>query len=688
MNRAAPVFLVFLIIFCASCAQKEGRSLLFWQASPEQRLFEQAEQQYAAGHYNEALVLYQEYLSQFPDTDLTPAALLKMGMIRADLEQYEEALRIFSRVLELYPKTLYAVEADIGKLAVYYKTGEYQQVTVYTGNVLAKPLSREQLIRVNFIVGDSYLAIKSPIDAYYAYLSAFRAAKADEKRKVIPRLQTALALMDPSDLTKELEKLEGRPPAGYLLYQLGIAYMDAGIAGEAVTTFSSFLEEFPSHEYAGQAQKFIADLEASAITDRHLIGCLLPLTGKYEKFGQQALEGIEFALSEFARSRGIYSIRLLIKDTASDSAMARQGLFELAENNVSAVIGPIATVEDVSVQAQELRIPMIVLTQKPGITGAGDYIFRNFLTPGMQIKTLVSYVAESLDAKRFAILYPAESYGDIYMNLFWDEVLATGGRVVGVEAYDPAKTDFADTIKKLVGLYYDIPEDLVEEPFTTPMVFNESAYPAAPMAPDVSDILTVYDAGAWDDELLELLMLTQQAAEKKQAEEADPEPIVDFDAVFIPDSPNKAGLILPQLAYYDINDVRLLGTNLWHSDKLIDMAKYHIQGAIVPEGFFEESRAEHVHRFVTGFKYTYNGKRPGFIEAVSYDTAWILFDLVSRPDIRFRAQIKKELYAMPPFLGVTGTTMFDADGEAVKDIYLLKVRGRRFVEIAKKGILP
>jgi hypothetical protein len=63
---------------------------------------------------------------------------------------------------------------------------------------------------------------------------------------------------------------------------------------------------------------------------------------------------------------------------------------------------------------------------------------------------------------RFAILYPDETYGVTFMNLFWDRLIENGGKVVGLEAYNPEHTDFADPIKKLVGLYYKIPEDLRE----------------------------------------------------------------------------------------------------------------------------------------------------------------------------------------------------------------------------------
>ena len=686
MNRITHIFIVILLVFCLSCAEKESGTRFFWQVSPEKQLFDLAEQQYQEKAYNKALPLFQDYLFQFPDTALAPAALLKVGMISVYLEQYKKAIKVFNRVQALYPESPYAREAGVGKLAVYYKTGDYQQVTIYAGNVLAAPLAREQRIRANLIVGDSYLAIKSPLEAYASYLNAFQAAKENEKNKVVLRLKTAASLMDASDLSNELVKLEGRPPGGFLMYQLGINYMDEGLIGDAVTTFSSFLENYPHHENVDPAKKFIADLESSGLTDHHLIGCLLPMTGKYEKFGHQALEGIEFALARFSRQPGVPSIRILVKDTASDPLIAQKGLCELMDSNASAVIGPIATAESISIQAQALRIPIVMLTQKSGITNAGDYIFRNFLTPRMQIKTLVDYATQTLDVKKFAILYPDESYGDVYMNLFWDEVMKAGGKIVGIEAYNPEKTDFADPIKKLVGLYYDIPEDLIEAPSLTPLVYIDDEFSeATDMAPDVSDILKSYDTGNWHDELVESIRASQLAAARKIEEEEGPEPIIDFDAVFIPDSPNKAGLIIPQLVYYDVNDVVLLGTNLWHSNKFIDMARHHIQGAILSEGFFEQSTKEHVHQFVTGFKYTY-GTTPGFIEAVSYDTAWILFDLVSRPDIRFRAQLKRELKAMAPFEGVTGKTIFDSNGEAVKDIYLLNVSGRRFKEITKKGL--
>ena len=155
---------------------------------------------------------------------------------------------------------------------------------------------------------------------------------------------------------------------------------------------------------------------------------------------------------------------------------------------------------------------------------------------------------------------------------------------------------------------------------------------------------------------------------------------MDFDAIFIPDSPGKTGLIVPQLAYFDIKDVYLLGTNLWHSDALIKIADQYVQGAIIPDGYFGESDSPVVQKFTADFEETFQEK-PDYIEAVVFDSAMMLFHAVSRPYIRYRTEIRDELLALDNFPGVTGLTRFDENGEVVKKLHLLRIKGKRFVEL-------
>jgi hypothetical protein len=62
----------------------------------------------------------------------------------------------------------------------------------------------------------------------------------------------------------------------------------------------------------------------------------------------------------------------------------------------------------------------------------------------------------------------------------------------------------------------------------------------------------------------------------------------------------------------------------------------------------------------------------------------ILFNLAAAPDVKTADDMKRKLISMPPYPGVTGTTYFSSNGEAVKDIYLLKIISGRFAEIYYK----
>ena len=356
-------------------------------------------------------------------------------------------------------------------------------------------------------------------------------------------------------------------------------------------------------------------------------------------------------------SKGISPpVKIVIKDTQADTNTAVLAVRELFQERVAAILGPILTAVPAAFEAQDLGIPIITLTQKENITDVGEYVFRNFLTPKMQVRTLVSYAIDDLTLKNFAILYPNENYGITFMNLFWDELIAYGGKVVGVESYKPDATDFADPIKKIVGLYYKVPEDLKDQNALITNEEYEKYY-------DEEDIKSIFEN------------IEEDFLDEK------PEAIVDFDAVFIPDSPNKTGLIVPQLAFYDVDDVYLLGTNLWHSNRLIKMSHEYIQDAIMADGFFAESTSESVNNFVTLFINTYKEK-PGLIEAISYDTAMILLQtVVGLNDVRYRSLFKNALLKLHDFQGITGLTSFDDKGDAHKEIYLLQIKGNKFVEV-------
>ncbi|MBW2583821.1 MAG: penicillin-binding protein activator [Deltaproteobacteria bacterium] len=658
MKFKCAIILLSAVLFIWACAPKPVIAPAPDQVTSEDEFFSRAEQLYESESYDEALALYDEYFRRFPDKPLAAAALMKIGIIRALKENYEEARSAFRNIISAYPTSSFVPDAMVEELRTYYQQGRYQDVIELAPDMLKTIDSWTHIFRIYALIGDVYMTQGAPIDALDYYARAWEFASGPELEAIAEKFKEAIAQLDSADVAILIQHPDESLPMDYLLFQLGLNYALEENYGDALMILNQFIEKYPAHENRILAESLIDEIKKNAFFKRYTIGCLLPLSGPYQAFGQRALQGLELAQAQFSSQSSNPPLNIIIKDTGADPDKTITALEELYRDQVAAIIGPIVTSEIAAREAQQMGIPIITLTQKDNIPEIGDKVFRNFITPKMQVQTLTSFTVESLGLYRFAILYPDETYGTTFMNLFWDQLLESGGQVVAVESYKPDQTDFSDSIKKLVGLFYEIPEDL------------------KPVEEELADDQELEDAetsGQAEDQ-------TQVPGARGGAKEDEPEPIVDFDAIFIPDSPGKAGQIVPQLAYHDIKDVYILGTNLWHSDSLIKIAQQYVQGAVMPDGFFAASPSPRVQKFVKDFEETYQ-ETPDFIEAIVYDTAMILFNVVSREQIRYRSEIRDELLNLDAFPGVTGLTRFDENGDAQKKLYLLRVKGRKFVEL-------
>ncbi len=664
MRKINLKFVIIAVLFLCSCGLKDIFLPVPVKLGPGDELFLKAEKLYQAESYEKALNAYNEYLSRFFYGPLADASLMKTGAIYTVLGDYAKARDSYQRLIVEYSDSSFVPDARIEMLVTFYNEGKYEKLIKEADSVLEKIVSRIHILRIYILVGDTYIAIGSPLDALHFYTSAFEKSKDPEREIVISKLKETVIQLDKTEIMSIVKHMGYKPPAGMLMYLYGLKKAEKEQYDDAIMMLSDFADRFPEHNYAGQAKKIIEELSTKAVYSRYTIGCLLPLSGYYKDFGVKALRGIELALGQFCAQSDRPSIKIIIKDTGSDPDIAANAVKELFEEHVAAIIGPIFTAESAALEAQSRGLPIVTITQKDNIADIGDYVFRNFFTPKMQVETIVSYAIEELELKKFAILYPNENYGKVFMNIFWDEVMAHGGKVVGVESYELDSTDFADPIKKLVGLYYELPEDLKN---TDELIEGE----------DKSDD---FEEGKNENEADEPLEEEGSVDDEELIEDDEPKPVIDFDAIFIPDSPKRAGLIIPQLSFYDVDNVYLFGTNLWRSDILIKMAYQYAQNAIMPDIFFAESSSEKVRDFVRTFEKTFREK-PDFIEAVAYDTAMMLFQIVSRPEVRFRSAVKNELMKLSNFQGVTGLTSFDNNGGFKKDLYLLKIKGNKFVEL-------
>jgi ABC-type branched-subunit amino acid transport system substrate-binding protein len=604
------------------------------------QLFQQAEKKYQISAFPEALVLFKEYTSRYPDEPLAPAALMRMGNIYTLQGNSTLARDAYSRLISGYPSSSLRPEAMLENLNSLLRDGLYPEVVARSADALKAVSVPAQRARAYGLRGDAQAALGDRLKAVESYTQALKLASPSEQGALVSRLRSAILQLSPEEVKQLAQHSDDDLPMDYLLYQAGMLYAREGRAADALILLKSFRNRYPGHENAERSEQVMAEIEKGVPMGHRVLGCLLPLSGSHQGVGQRALRGIELAVSMHNAAQGAPPVHVIIKDTASDAGQTLQALQELERENVSGVIGPMVHAEAIGPEALRLGMPVMAITQKEGVTGAGGFVFRNFLTPTAQMRSLAAYVVNKLGVGQAVILYPDENYGRTFMGLFRDEFQARGGENLAAIAYSPEATDFSAPIKRLLRFSKEVPKQ------------------GRPERKEPRE----------------------STSRRSRLEEKETELVFDFQAIFIPDEPKKVGMLVPQLFYHDIKNVHLLGTNLWHSETLIRLAESYVQGAIIPDAFFAGSQEGSVKRFVAAFEETYQEK-PGFIEAIVYDSATILFDVVGRPGVRSRSDVAAALRSGAEFQGTTGLTRFDASGEPTKALHIIEVRGKRFVEL-------
>ena len=378
------------------------------------------------------------------------------------------------------------------------------------------------------------------------------------------------------------------------------------------------------------------------------IGAVLPLSGKFASYGNKALQGIELAMERY-NSKGLSKkspVKLLIKDSEGLPEVAERMVKELGREGVDVIIGPIlsSTADSAARRAQHIGIPIITMTQKEGITDIGDWVFRNCITNAAQVKGLVRHAVDG-GIKKAAVLYPDNAYGRELSTVFDVEMAKMGGEVVVAKSYRDGQTDFGPEIKAMVG-------------------------------PDFLKKMKAYT-----EEREKRFKEAERSGIGKDQKNDLIKPRPGFDAIFIADYSERVGLIVPQLAFFDVTGIKLLGISGWNSPNLLKLAGRYLDNAVFVDGFFGGSQRPDVKEFVELYLKTF-GEEPTILEAQAFDTAGMVLS-VALEGIRSRDGIRNGIRKIREYPGICGNITFTGR-DAERGVYLLTVRNERIEEVREE----
>ncbi len=574
------------------------------------------------GRFLEAGDAFRAGLRRGPVGEQGAQARLGLAQAEAGAGRPREALVPLKELLAIGARPPVELEAGLLAARLERQTGQHQEAVARMRALLTappQPLSADQ--RRELLAG---LAGSLAAQGRHAQAASNLLLLLHESPTVeIPSLAVRVydeARQAPSREVEPLLPQAVNPLArGALILALGEAQLKEGRLEQARRNL----------ELAGQTPELPAELRQrlsalnqeaahAATLSLRAVGVILPLSGNYAAQGRQVLAAVELGLGLF--SGGVDAPTLYIEDDRGEPAQAAEAVRRLVEDRkVVAIIGPLSAGAAVAAarQAQALSVPIITLTQAESVTKAGDYVFQNFFSPAEQVAALLGELMEKRGYRRLAILAPRTTYGQGFMKLFDAGVVARGGEIAHSMTYETTQTDFADYLKEMVRL----------------------------------------PPGSY------------RGAVKPQ---------LDFQALFVPDNPERVALIAPQLAYLDIGQLTLVGTNIWHSPKLLEMAGRSMEGCLFPDAFDPVSPAPVVTRFVADYRQAL-GREPTVVEAHGYDAALLVRRVLDSPEApRTRQAFRDAMGSLRGVPGVCGDLSVDSDRRVSKPMNLFTVQGGAF----------
>ena len=438
----------------------------------------------------------------------------------------------------------------------------------------------------------------------------------------------------------------------------------------------SLINTAPDSQYTPEAKALQERLSKRSQVHPKAVGAVLPMTGKYKAFGETTMRGLQLALKGS-------DIELIVKDTQGDPSLTSKLVEQLAfDDGVIAIVGPLLA-EDAkrgALVAEELQVPLITLSRAEGLTDIGPHIFRTMVTNAQQAEALADYAMNTLGYKTFAILHPNTPFGVELSNEFWDAIEKRGGQIRGIESYDHDQKTFTEEAKRLAGRYY------------------------------------LEDRADYFEKMRDIREATPDEFRRRKAIEkmkAGLEPVIDFEAMLIPDSWQQVSLVAPALAVEDIitnacdkkdleriqkttgkdklKTVTLLGPSTWSSPKgtsgdpqLMERGGKYVLCSVYVEAFYETSDRPSTRAFVSAFRETYKDASITLLDAVGFDSGAMVRSIIEKNAPTSRANFREVLQHMKNFQGATGSLTMDDSREAKRQLYLLNITTKGVKEVTPK----
>jgi branched-chain amino acid transport system substrate-binding protein len=404
-------------------------------------LFQEAETNFNRQDYRQAWQAYAAYLRRYPQGPHANRALLREAELLGIFGNWQGSLAKYQGILNRGTGGDTALEARYGIGRAYFKLGRYEAAEGALQSLTASPLPGSLRFSTNALLTEIALK-KGQVESAFMYLRLAAQHLAAGDQEWFSYLQTRVVEQaSPAELEHLANLYRDSPLTAPLLLRLARLAQEQKHPAEARQWLQALKERFPESREAQTAKDLISS--------RPIIGCLLPLSGHFARYGLRVKQGMELAAQGSP-------LELKFLDCSNNPYQTTRSVQKLSQDpGVLALLGPLTSgdAQAAAQAAQDSGIPLIALSQKQNLTEGRPLIFQVFLTPRLQVRALLRYTLGERGLKRYAVFSPDSAYGRAMARVFSEEVVAQGGILVTQAVYPPGTRDFTLALSPLLTAF-------------------------------------------------------------------------------------------------------------------------------------------------------------------------------------------------------------------------------------------
>ncbi|HMI90987.1 MAG TPA: ABC transporter substrate-binding protein, partial [Polyangiales bacterium] len=410
------------------------------------------------GEHPAAAERYRAFLKHYSGDPLVPVAKLALGRNLLQSGGNAEAAELFAAVAQHSDHAL-AEQGRFHAAVAAHRLGRHKEAVAALQPLVGRPIDPADTALLLRTLGDALAALERYGEAIKVFDTLASEAVPEADRRFAQQRIAELTRdkATPKEIDELARDLDDDRPAWQPVVRRALRDVDAAGNTERAQELLEALRD-AEVTFDDELSAIAMRAERPSEADPNVVGAVLSLSGRGRKVGELALRGLMLAAGlPLQGPPGPNTQQLVFRDDGGEPERAVEAVNELVSvHRAIAIVGPmdVRAAELAAARAQELGVPIVVLSPGGSPTRRGELVFRLYPTPDGEVAALLA-AARRAQRTTVAALLPEGAYGDLMATTLRAQSERAGLKLGDVLRYTSGTTSFVPQAQALAKLSFD-----------------------------------------------------------------------------------------------------------------------------------------------------------------------------------------------------------------------------------------